>query len=279
MHKINRKFLAISIIVLVFLGLLSFPHLKLLLEKYKLNPPPPYKRLSTEVLPSSESGKIKYPQDYTIILLGDSMTEKLGNADELRGYLNQYYPEKTFEVLNYGYGSTNILSIMDRLTTHTFYARDYRPINEISYDLLILESMGYNPLSHLPLEEGLQKQSQALEIIVNQLQKEHPTGQVVFLATIAPDKKTYAQKSIDLSKDERAKWVTERQAYIENHIKYAQDHHIPIIDLYHPSMDSQQNGKYIFIDQTDFIHPSPTGVLYISKGIADFIAKNKLLHE
>ena len=39
---------------------------------------------------SGEKIKIKYPQDYTIILVGDSMTEVLGNSDELRKYLKEY---------------------------------------------------------------------------------------------------------------------------------------------------------------------------------------------
>ena len=35
--------------------------------------------------------KVKYPQDYTIVMLGDSMTETLGNSDELKKFLSDYY--------------------------------------------------------------------------------------------------------------------------------------------------------------------------------------------
>lgn len=275
------RIIFLGLLALILILLISFPHIELFIEKHSLNSPPPYKRLTdvkgVSVQPASIEGKIKYPQDYTIVLLGDSMTEKLGNADELRGYLNEYYPDKTFEVLNYGYGSTNILSLMDRITKHTFHTRDFRPINEILYNLIIIESMGYNPLSELPLDQGLQKQNQTLDEITTELKKGHPDAQIVFLATIAPDRKTYAKTTVDVSDEERKKWVEERNRYIENHIQYAKDHSIPVIDLYHASMDANDNGKYIYIDQTDYIHPSPTGVLYISKGIADFIAKNKLV--
>jgi hypothetical protein len=82
--------------------------------------------LSKEFRP--KRGKIKYPQDYTIVLLGDSMTEALSNADEIRGYLNEYFPDKTFEVLNYGYGATSVLSAGQRLTQTHYANRDFRPI-------------------------------------------------------------------------------------------------------------------------------------------------------
>ena len=36
------------------------------------------------------------------------------------------------------------------------------------------------------------------------------------------------------------------------------------------------NSKSIYIDQKDHIHPSPTGVLFISKEIADFLVSNNL---
>jgi len=44
----------------------------------------------------------------TIVFIGDSMTEYLGNFDELRKYLKHYYPDKKFLLLNYGFSSTNI---------------------------------------------------------------------------------------------------------------------------------------------------------------------------
>ena len=116
--------------------------------------------------------KVKYPQDFTIVLVGDSMTERLGNADEIRANLKKYYPGKTFEVLNYGFGSTNILSVEKRLTEKTFFNREFRPILDIAFDVLILESFGHNPLSEFPLEEGLKKQTAALDRIVDLIKKE-----------------------------------------------------------------------------------------------------------
>jgi hypothetical protein len=167
MKKLLPKLLVyfLSFAFIVYLGSLYIPDF---LEKQSLKVPKPFKKLDNVqgVSVSSESGKIKYPHDYTIVLLGDSMTETLGNADELRGYLNEYFPDKTFEVLNYGYGSTNILSAKDRLKTTTYHSnRDFRPIMDIDFDYLIIESFGHNPLSEYPLEEGLKKQTEALDDI------------------------------------------------------------------------------------------------------------------
>ena len=131
----------------------------LLLSAYIFTEPP----LPT---PSTTAGKVKYPQDYTIVMVGDSMTETLGNSDELKKFLADYYPGKTFEVLNYGFGATNILSVMDRLTKETEHGRKFRPILDIDYDLILIESFGQNPLSEHKPDEGLRIQREELKKIV-----------------------------------------------------------------------------------------------------------------
>lgn len=221
--------------------------------------------------------KVKYPQDYTLVLVGDSMTEYLGNSDELRAYLKEYYPGKTFEVLNYGFGSTNILSVEKRLTEKTFYTREFRPILDIAFDLILVESFGNNPLSEYPLEEGLQIQTEALDTVVRLIRQENPAAKIVFIATISPNKKVYAYRKVDLSDEQREKWVGERVAYIKNHIEYAVSHNIPIVNIFEKSLNEDDDGNMEYISDTDYIHPSPNGVKFISKEIADFIFKNKIL--
>jgi lysophospholipase L1-like esterase len=251
------------------------------LEKQSLKIPAPYKKLENiqGVSVSSESGKVKYPQDYTIVLLGDSMTETLGNADELRGYLNEYFPDKTFEVLNYGYGSTNILSAKERLTQTTHHAgRDFRPILDIDFDYLIIESFGHNPLSEYPLDEGLKKQTEALDDIFSLVATTSGKEKLIFLSTIGTDKKTYAKNSQpDLSPEVRKQWAQERDRYIQNHLSQAKFYGIPGIDVFSASLDGNGNVKSYLVRDDDNIHPSPKGTLFISKKIADFLVENKLI--
>lgn len=220
--------------------------------------------------------KVKYPEDFTIVMLGDSMTETLGNSDELKKFLADYYEGKSFEVLNYGFGATNILSAMDRITNWSDHGRKFRPIDEIEYQLILVESFGQNPLSDLGLEEGLKRQSEELKKIVDKLKETNPEGKIVFVATISPNKTIFAKTSVDLTDEKRAQWVLERIAYIKNHIKFANENNIPIINIFEKSLMENGDGNPDYISTDDYIHPSPTGIIFISKQIADFIYNNNI---
>lgn len=270
--------LALSLLLIGFLGSLYLPAF---LEKQSLKVPNPYKKLENiqGISVSSQFGKVKYPHDYTLVLLGDSMTESLGNADELRGYLNEYYPDKTFEVLNYGYGSTNILSAKERLTQTTTHSnREFRPILDIDFDYLLVESFGHNPLSQFPLEEGLKKQTGVLDDIFALIATTSGREKLIFYSTIGTDKNTYAQNSKpELSKELRKQWALERDRYLQNHLSQAKFYGIPRIDVYSASLDSLGDVKSFLVRDDDNIHPSPKGILFISKKIADFLVENKLI--
>ncbi|MBI4036350.1 SGNH/GDSL hydrolase family protein [Candidatus Daviesbacteria bacterium] len=241
--------------------------------------PNPKKENSTKPTLIEVQGKtkVKYPQDFTIVLVGDSMTEYLGNSDELRTYLKNYYPDKTFEVLNYGFGSTNILSLQKRLEEKTFHGREFRPILDIDFDVLLIESFGHNPLSDFPLQEGLQKQTQALEKAVATIKKGGPRAKIIFVGTLGPNKKLYAYRAVDLSPEKRIQWANERIAYIKNHLDFAQKNQIPVINVYEKSLDKNGDTKLEYISDTDHIHPSPNGIIFLSREMADFIFQNHLL--
>ncbi len=218
------------------------------------------------------------PFDAKIVFLGDSITEYLGNFEDLRNFLLKSYPNKRILLLNYGYSSTNILSALDRIekdTTHS--GRIFEPINNISYNLIFIESFGYNPLSHYSLEEGLKKQTEELDKIFKTLSEKHPTSKIIFWASLAPDKTRFGQGSLNLTPEKRVQWASERRSYIENHISYANAHNIPLLDIYHNSQNVLGESANIFISETDHIHPSPVGVYFISKSIAEFIQDQKLL--
>ena len=139
MYSILRfKFLIILSIIVLGLIIYSAYISQNQKAPLKLNPPVSVKVAGKE--------KVKYPQNYTIVMLGDSMTETLGNSVELKQFLADYYKGKTFEVLNYGFGATNILSAMDRITKETMHGRIFRPIEDIDYDLILVESFGENQI-------------------------------------------------------------------------------------------------------------------------------------
>lgn len=223
------------------------------------------------------SGKNNTNFDYKIVLVGDSMTEYLGNAEGLEYFLNQLYPQKNFLLLNYGFSSTNMLTLPDRISKDSTHSgRIFEPINNIDYDLILIESMGHNPMSELPLQAGLAKQNEILDQTINLLSQKHDNSKIVFVATISPNRDTYA-KPVDLSLEKRHEWANERIAYIKNFIKYANDHQIKLINIYQQSLDSNNNGREIYINPTDEIHPSVVGVTFIQDQIAKFIKDNNLL--
>lgn len=225
-----------------------------------------------------EAPKINNSPSYTLIFLGDSMTEALGeNFDFLRKDLTKYYPKKVFGLFNYGFGSTNILSIEDRLNQETIYqGRNFPAVLNRYFDIIFIESSGNNPLSEFPLDQGLQKQTAALDHMVAELTDTHPNSLIIFIATVAPSS-FYGKGVVDLSPSVRIQWANERRAYIENHISYAKRHNIPLINVYEKTLD--KNGFTIgkYISTSNYIHPSVTGVSLISQMIADYLYKNTIL--
>lgn len=275
----SKKFLLI-LATLTFIGALYLVSLLNLHSKIKQKIlgskiPPQDTRQPTQTSVNNKI-KVKYPQDFTIVLVGDSMTERLGNSDELRADFKKYYPDKSVEVLNYGFGATNILSVPERLEKETFHNRAFRPILDIDFDLIIIESFGHNPLSQFSLEEGLKKQTETLDQITKLIQNSNPRAKIAFLATISPNRKKYALNNVDLTTENREKWAEERIAYIKNHISFAQAHNIPLINVYEKSLNKEGDGNLEYISKADYIHPSPTGVYLISEEIAKAIFNSQL---
>lgn len=210
---------------------------------------------------------------YITFLVGDSMVASLGkNANQLREALIAHYPTHEFVNYNYGFGSTNILSLPDRLNSQTTYLGEtFPPVQEQQFDLIVFESFAYNPLSELPTGEGLSKQTEILDKSIREIIQKHPNSVVAIMTPIAPSEEFFAQGSRDLEPEIRKQWVDERISYIKNAIEFAQKNNIPLIDVYEKSLAPDGKVDLKYINEDDYIHPSKEGVTLISKTIADFI--------
>lgn len=219
-------------------------------------------------------------QSYRIVIIGDSIVATLGlNANVLRLYLIDHYPDSEFVTYNYGYPATNILTLSERLTKSTKNGpSENPPVLKQGFELLILESFGYNPLSELPLSAGLQKQTEVLEESVGLILKEKPNVALAFMTPIALSTRDFAKGTYDLSPEQRASWVKERVAYIENHKKFAEKKGIPVIDVYEASLKPDGTVDKVYISD-DFVHPSKKGIELTSRTIADYIFDNKIFPE
>lgn len=273
----------ITIVIAVIIGILVLPLLKdakiSRVSPLKSSPAPTLKPI---VIPTS----VKPSDAYTIILVGDSLTQYLGdNTEFLRKHLKTYYGDenatpkgKVFGIFNYGFGSTNILSLQDVLENETsFMGQGFQAILKREFDLILIESFANNPLSQFPLEEGLKKTNEALDKAVRSINEKHPNSVIAFVATIAPVRNRYGEGAVVLSPEKRREWADERIAYFKNHIQYAKAHNIPLINIYEKSLTKEGDGNIDYINTNDFIHPSPKGVDFISKEIADWIYNNKVL--
>jgi lysophospholipase L1-like esterase len=271
----ERGFAHIFILLLIFLAAAIF-----YLHFYS----PKSKNLTQKVLPTPTSYQFPYKnpaipknRSYRIIIVGDSIVNTLGlNANVLREDLIKYYPDSEFVTYNYGYPSTNVLSLYQRLTqTTNDGTKDNQAILTQQFELIIIESFGNNPLSEFPLAVGLQKQNEELERSVNAILAQKPNAALAFLTPIALDQVNYARESRDLSPEVRKQWVAERVAYIDNHRTFAQKLGIPVIDVYKASLkpDGTVDQSYI---SDDFIHPSKKGIELISQVVADYIFNNKI---
>ncbi len=221
---------------------------------------------------------------YTIATIGDSMTAALGpHGGGLSDYMNSLYKKSAQDpqriiIDNYA-KSSNILAVNDELTQKiTIDPYTFGPLLSQNYDLILVESYGYNPLSQFGIQDGLKQQNLALDALMKTLITTHPHSTIVFVATIAPNLKNYAkQTQPNYSAEDRAKGAEERMSYIKNHIQYAINHNIPLINIYQKSLTKNEDGNMMYINPTDDIHPSFAGVDFIGHEIGNFIHDNKIL--
>lgn len=222
--------------------------------------------------------KIPYSRSYLTMLVGDSMVGALGpNANLLRQHLMELYPTHEFVNYNYGFGATNIETLPDRLTKDTVYkGQNFLAILSQGFDLIIIESFAYNPLSESTEGENVSKHIQILDESIRQIIRTRPNSIVAIMVTIAPNKTLFAKGVYDLSVKERVLWAQERISYIEAVINYAREREIPLINVYEKSLTPTGDGDLKYINPDDHIHPSAEGVDLMCKTIAEFIFTNKI---
>ena len=221
---------------------------------------------------------------YRIDMVGDSMTHALGiHGGKLSEYLNMLYQSipghQHIIIDNYAIGSKNILDLHNQMTQKlTSDGLTLAPLVSMQPDVILIESFGYNPLSQFGLIDGQKKQTQVLDDTMKFLKTTLPNTAIVFVATIAPNKETYAQNENQGSAvSDREAQAQERMAYIKNHMAYAASHNIPVIDIYDKSLTKDGDGNMTYINPTDHIHPSFAGIDFISHEIANFIYQSQIL--
>ena len=228
--------------------------------------------------------KILRKQVYKISMVGDSMTAILGpHGGILSEYMNSLYksPEdKVQHIIIDNYAkSSNIQAVDSQLEQKTTISEyTFGPLLSENYDLLLVESYAYNPLSQYEPEEAIKQQNLALDQLIEKIRTKSPKTAVIFVATISPNIQNYAKGTEENSSEvQRAKQAGERILYLRNHIEYAKKHNIPLINIYEKSLTPEGDGDMKYINESDDIHPSDTGVEFISHEIGQYIFDNRIL--
>lgn len=214
---------------------------------------------------------------YTIALLGDSMTDTLGHdLPHLKNLLQNEYPQVNFALLNYGFGATDMLSGLSRLTSSTTYLGVYYP-PLLSYqpDVIVVESFAYN---HWGGEKSdLDHQWITIAKIIDTIKEKSPDSKIILASSIAPDYKTFGDGALNWP--ENLKWDAAliTKAYLQNMVNFGTSEKYPLADAYHPSLNSEGNGQELYINQGDHLHPSDEGKILYSQKIVEAIKNNNLL--
>lgn len=215
----------------------------------------------------------------TIALLGDSMIDTLGPTfPALEDLIHKTYPSLDTQILNYGVGATNIDYGVERITHDYEYLGHHVPsLVSQNPDIVVIESFGYNPY---PFDEGaINKHWLALAQAVDTIKQHLPNARIIIAATIAPSSKLFGDGAEGLSFSAEGKWQkanTIRQ-YLESTIKFAQGEHLPLADVYHPSLMGNGDGNPIYINPRDHIHPSDEGRALFARVLMNLLVSGKYL--
>jgi len=212
-----------------------------------------------------------------LVLLGDSMIDTLSDSICQRSF-QRYFPTIKFNLLKYGYGSTNIESAIKRLTEITTYNGFDKPsILSQNPDIIAIESFAYNNFGNS--QAGIDRQNQALQKITELIKKQSPDTKIVLASTIAPNSITFANgiKNLHYSALEKIEKTTTIKLYLQNLINFAGKNNFALADAFHPSLFGQ-NGSELLIDSSDHLHPSSLGSEIFCDTLAKSIQDNELIN-
>jgi len=228
---------------------------------------------------NSLSGQILGTQTrlMTIAVLGDSMTNALGNnIPSLEMALKKYYPGYQFRILNYGAESSNIENGFYRLTNDfELLGKKYASIISQEPDIIIIESFAYNNFGNT--QSGIDRHWTNLSAITATIAQDSPTTKIVIAATISPNSNVFADDSLDkLTVGEKIERSNTVKLYLQNAINFAKTQNYPLADTFSPSM---KNGEGIkeFISESDHIRPSALGIQLFCETLAKTIFDYRLI--
>jgi len=239
-----------------------------------ISPPTPTPTVS---IPPANIGSGDPP--IIVAVLGDSMIDTLGaDIPQLQSALSQYFPNRQFKILNYGYGGSQIESGLYRLS-HDYDYQGTRFPSLLSQrpDIIVVESFAYNNFGNS--QSGIDRQWLNLGAITSTISNSLPQTKIVLAAAISPNSVVFGNGIKDthftaLEKIEKSNTI---KLYLQNLVNFATSQGFPLADAYHLSLDQLGQGRPELISATDHLHPSAAGGQLIADTIAKTIFDKQLL--
>jgi len=210
----------------------------------------------------------------TIGVLGDSMIDTLQpDLPQLAAALKKYYPDKKFNILNYGAGGSNIEYGLFRLKNdYEYLGKKIPSLLSQKPDIIVLESFAYNNFGNS--QSGIDRQWLALGAITTTIKESLPKTAILLAATIAPNSIIFANDvpGLHFTALEKVEKTGTIKLYLQNLINFAGSQNFPLANAYNPSLNGQE-GNRLYINAGDNIHPSgPGGELFcglVAKALSD----------
>jgi hypothetical protein len=204
---------------------------------------------------------------YTVAIIGDSMVDTMGEVLEYLDHsLKQKYPHTRFLLYNYGKGSENVEMGLNRFGSHlTYQDRNYPSLPELKPDILIVASFAYNPFTPYDRDRHWLGLTKLVE------QAKNLTSNVYLLAEIAPLRSDFGKGPNGVNWDSQTAYTHSGHIIeqLENVVGLAKTFNIPLIDAFHPSLQSSgQEGKREYVNPGDGIHPNVAGHTFMAEKIA-----------
>lgn len=230
---------------------------------------------NNQVLGTFDEEKEKEPEhnlrkeSYIIAVTGDSIVETMGDGDALREALEEEYPYTQFVIFNYAKGARNVSqALADFHEPLEYKDRDYRSIDVLKPDVIIVGSSGYN------LFDPHDTNKHWLEYTRLVQEAQTVTPYVYMLAEPAPRRSGFGLGAEGIVWEPSTAWIHTGNIMeqIENVILLSDPLGVPVIDAYTPSFDEDgQQGRRELIDPSDNIHLSEEGHEFMAKIIVDTI--------
>lgn len=212
----------------------------------------------------------------TIALLGDSMIDTL-NLDHLQSSLQQYFPNRKFEIFDYGVGSSDIEYALYRLKNdYRYQGQLHKALLSLKPDIIVIESFAYNNFGNT--QDGFNRQWLALGAITTEIKNNLPDTKILLTSTIAPQSSHFANGSgTTYTAIEKIEKTSTIKLYLQKLNNFASSQGFPLADAYTPSLDSKGQGLTDLISSSDHIHPSELGSQFFSDIISRALFEEKLL--